>query len=86
MDEVGPVLAGIVIGLATHAVRPIWLKAVLIGALGIALGAAASWVSGELAVSWVYILIDTGQVIAASIMTGILVRVWLRRRPRSLAR
>ena len=79
MDEVFPVLAGIVVGLATHAVRPIWLKAFLIGSLGIALGAAASWLSGELAVSWVYVFIDAGQVVGAGIMTGILVRVWLRR-------
>ena len=80
MDEVFPVLAGIVVGLATHAVRPIWLKALLIGSLGIALGAAASWLSGELAVSWVYVLIDAAQVLGTGIMTGILVRVWLRRR------
>jgi hypothetical protein len=78
MDEVFPVLAGIVVGLATHAVRPIWLKALLIGSLGIAVGAAASWLSGELAVSWVYIFIDAGQVVAAGIMTGILLRMWLR--------
>ena len=79
MDEVFPVLAGIVVGLATHAVRPIWLKALLIGSLGIALGAAASWLSGELAVSWVYVFVDAGQVVGAGIMTGVLVRVWLRR-------
>jgi len=80
MDEVFPVLAGIVVGLATHTVRPMWLKALLIGSLGIALGAAASWLSGELAVSWVYVLIDAAQVLGTGIMTGILVRVWLRRR------
>ena len=79
MDEVFPVLAGIVVGLATHAVRPIWLKALLIGSLGIAAGGAASWLSGELAVSWVYIFIDAGQVVAVGIMTGILLRMWLRR-------
>jgi len=78
MDEVFPVLAGIVIGLVTYPVRVIWL--------GIALGAVAGWVSGELAISWVYVLIDTGQVVAASVMTGVLVRVWLRRRARSGAR
>ncbi len=79
MDEVFPVLAGVVVGLATHAVRPLRLKVLLIGSLGLALGAAASWLSGELAVSWVYIFIDAGQVVGAGIMTGILVRVWLRR-------
>ncbi len=86
MDEVFPVLAGVVIGLATHAVRPAWLKASVIGALGIVVGVTASWVSGEVAVSWVYILVDIGQVVAASAMTGILVTVWRRRRARSVAR
>ena len=86
MDEVFPVLAGIVIGLACHAVRPFWLKATLIGALGIVVGVTASWVSGELAVSWVYLLIDTAQTLAVAILTGVLVKVWLRRRARSLAR
>ncbi len=53
---------------------------------GIALGTLASWISGELAVSWVYLLVDAGQVIAAAIMTGVLARIWLRRRVRDLAR
>jgi hypothetical protein len=83
MNEVFPVLAGIAIGLATHAVRPIWFKALLIGSLGIALGAAASWLSGELAVTWVYVFFDAAEVVAVGIMTGILVKVWLRRTDRA---
>ena len=80
MDEVFPVLAGVALGLATSAVRAIWLKAVLIVVLGVAIGWIASWISGELAFSWFYILIDTAQVIGASVLTGILVTVWIRRR------
>jgi hypothetical protein len=86
MDEIFSVLAGIVIGRATCAMRPIWLQVTLVAVLGIGLGVVASWGSGELAISWVYVLIDTGQVVAASIMTGVLVRAWLGRRARSLAR
>jgi hypothetical protein len=55
------------------------LRAVLVTVLGVALGALASWVSGELAISWTYILIDSAQVIVAAVMTSILVRVWQRR-------
>lgn len=84
MDEVFPVLAGIVLGLIT-APTSRWLRGVLIPVLGLALGALASWVSGELAISWTYILIDSAQVIAAAVMTSILVRVWQRRRARRLA-
>jgi hypothetical protein len=86
MEEVFPVLSGIVLGLATHAVRPVWLKAVLIAVLGVAAGFTAAWVSGELAVSRAYLLIDISQVVGAAVMTGVLVRVCLRRRARSLAR
>ena len=46
----------------------------------------ASWVSGELAISRIYVLIDAAQVGAAGVMTAVLVRVWRRRRERSLAR
>jgi len=78
MDEVFPALAGIVLGLITYPASP-WLRAVLVAVLGVALGALASWVSGELAISWTYILIDSAQVIVAAVMTSILVRVWQHR-------
>ena len=87
MDEVFPVLAGIGLGLATGAVRANWSKGLLIAVLGLAIGATASRVSGELAISWVYVLIDTAQVVGASVLTGILVTVWVRRRrARAIAR
>ena len=85
MEEVFPILAGVVVGLATVRVRPLWLNIALVGALGLTFGTMASWVSGELASSWIYPLIDTAQVIAASVMTAFLVKVW-RLRVRSLAR
>jgi hypothetical protein len=86
MEEVFPVLGGIVIGLATHPVGARWLRALLIGVLGVVVGACASWVSGELAVSWIYLLVDIAQVLVAAIMTGALVTVWLRRRARAVSR
>jgi hypothetical protein len=87
MDEVLPVLAGIALGLATSAVRASWLRIPLIAVLGLTVGATASWISGELAISWVYVLIDTAQVVGASVLTGILLTVWVRRRrARSAAR
>ncbi len=86
MDEVFPVLAGIVVGMATERVHPMWLRGCLVAVLALALGAIASWVSGELAISRIYVLIDAAQVGAAAVMTAVLVRVWRRRRERSLAR
>jgi hypothetical protein len=84
MEEVFPVLAGVVLGLVTFALGP-RLKIVAVGVLSVALGALAAWISGELSVSWIYLLIDTAQVAVAAVMTGVLVAVWLRRRTRKLA-
>ena len=86
MDEVFPVVAGVVLGLITYRVSPLWMKTAMIGVLGVSIGALASWVSGELAVSWVYVLVDTGQVVLAAVMTALLVRAWLRRAARSPGR
>jgi hypothetical protein len=85
MDEVFPVLAGVVLGLATFTLRRMWLRVAVVGILGVGLGAAASWISGELAVSRFYVLVDAAQVIVAAFLTGVLVRYWLRRRARSVA-
>jgi hypothetical protein len=86
MDEVFPVLAGIVVCMATHRAHPMWLRACLVAVLALAFGAIASWVSGELAISWIYVLIDLAQVGAAAIMTAVLVGMWRRRYARSMAR
>ena len=85
MDEVFPVLAGIALGLVTSTLRTRWLGASAIGILGVALGVVASWISGELAVSWLYILVDTAQVGVATLLSRVLVRLWLRRRAQSIA-
>ena len=85
MDEVFPVLAGIALGLATSTLRLKWLGAAAIGILGAALGVVAAWISGELAVSQLYLLVDTAQVIVAAVLSRILVRLWLRHRARSVA-
>ncbi len=45
--------------------------------------AVASWISGELAVSAVYILIDAAQVLGASLATWALAAAWRRRSARA---
>ena len=79
MEEVFPVLAGIIVGLVTERIPSTTLRAVLIVVLGIAFGIAASWLAGELAISWIYVLIDTAQVIVAAVATVVLIRMWRRR-------
>jgi hypothetical protein len=85
MEEVFPVLAGIALALATCSVRSKRLRAIWVVFLGLVLGATASWVSGELAVSWIYVVIDAAQVVGAAVMTVALVEAW-RRRSRWMAR
>jgi hypothetical protein len=79
MAEVFPVLAGIVVGLATHQLASGAWRAMLIVVGSLGLGALATWIAGELAVSWVYVLIDAGQVALAAVLTVVAVTVWRRR-------
>jgi hypothetical protein len=79
MDEVFPVLAGVVIGLGIHRFIPRRLKALVLGVLSVAFGVLASWVSGELAISAAYLVIDIGQVALVGVMTWGLATGWQRR-------
>jgi hypothetical protein len=86
MDEVFPVLAGVIVGLVVPTlVSPPHVRWVALVALSVVLGSVATWISGELAISAVYLLIDIAQVLGAAIATAVLVGVWRRRRsPRTL--
>jgi uncharacterized membrane protein YeaQ/YmgE (transglycosylase-associated protein family) len=82
MDEVFPVLAGVIVGLVVPTVvssssNVRWIVLVV---LSVVLGVVASWISGELAISAAYLLIDIAQVLGAAIATTVLVGVWRRRR------
>ena len=79
MEEVFPVLAGVVVGLALHPIASKWLRAVIMVVGSIGFGAVASWMSGEIAVSSAYLLIDTAQVFGAGALTVGLVVRWRRR-------
>jgi hypothetical protein len=47
--------------------------------LSVGCGAAASWISGELAVSMGYVAIDTAQVSVAALLMWTLAARWRRR-------
>ena len=81
MDEVFPVLAGVIVGLVIPTVvSSSSVRWIVLVALSVVLGAVASWISGELAISVAYVLIDIAQVLGAAIATMVLVGVWRRRR------
>jgi hypothetical protein len=57
MDELFPVVSGVVLGIVVAGVRPSLLPWVGVS-LSIALGLAATALSGELAIGWEYLLVD----------------------------
>ncbi len=79
MDEVFPVLAGVALGLGLSQLAPRWLRLAVLTGLATLFGVAASWISGELAISWGYAILDVGQVLASGVMTTLLAARWRRR-------
>jgi hypothetical protein len=81
MHEVFPVLAGVIVGLVVPTVvsrsNVRWIALV---ALSVGFGVVATWISGELAISAAYLLVDIAQALGAAIATAVLVGVWRRRR------
>ena len=78
MEEVFPVTAGVVLGLVIAYLVPGRLRGWVLGVFGVLVGFTASLISGELAVSWLYVLVDVAQVLVAGTMTWLLVARWPR--------
>jgi hypothetical protein len=78
MEEVFPVGSGVVLGLVVAYLAPSRLRGWVLGCFSVLIGALAAWVSGELAISRVYLLIDTAQVLVAGAMTWFLAARWGR--------
>ena len=79
MDEIFPVLTGVVLGFIIARMKSGWLRNTTLVVASLAIGLCASWVSGELAVSAWYVVVDCAQVLAAAVMIAVLVKVWSRR-------
>jgi hypothetical protein len=78
MEEVFPVGSGIVLGLVVAYLASGQLRGWILAAGSVLIGAAASWITGELAVSWLYLLVDIGQVLVAGALTWSLALPWRR--------
>jgi hypothetical protein len=78
MEEIFPVGAGVLLGLVIGWLVPGRLRGWVLAVGSLVIGAAASWASGELAVSWLYLLVDIGQVLLAGTLSWILVARWGR--------
>ena len=78
MEEVLPVGSGVVLGLVVAYLVSGRLRGWILAVGSVLIGAMASWVSGELAVSWLYLVVDIGQVLVAAALTWTLAARWHR--------
>ena len=76
MDEMFPVAAGAVLGLVVASLIRGRVRIWILSGSSVLLGMTASWLSGELAVSWIYLWFDIAQVLAAAAMTWLLWARW----------
>lgn len=76
MYEAFPILGGLVTGLIASQLKGNRLKGIVIALLSITIGFAASTVSGELEMSWGYVILDIAQVLVAAVVVTIAVAYW----------
>jgi hypothetical protein len=78
MEEIFPVGSGVVLGLVIAYLASGRLRGWILATGSVLIGVTASWLSGELAVSWLYLLVDIGQVLVAGALTWTLALRWRR--------
>ena len=79
MQEVFPIAAGAIIGLAVQWVRGPRLRAAALVILCLIFGALASFISGELEVSLGFISVDTVLVFVGALLAVGALALWRRR-------
>ncbi len=81
MGELFPIAVGVVVGCLVQFIRIQRLRVVALLAVSLLAGLLASYVSGELLISWGYVAIDIAEVGAAAIATaGLFILVQRRSR------
>jgi hypothetical protein len=78
--EILAIVAGVVIGLiaARLSSTPLKIAAIITGS--VAVGVIVSSISGELSISWGFLVFDIGQVLIAAAVTMTLSALWRNRR------
>jgi len=84
VNEVFPVVAGVLSALLVWKYVAVRLWAVALGACGVIFGTIAAFISGELFISWVFLVIDTALVLLSAIATAAIATwlQWYRRQAR----
>jgi hypothetical protein len=78
--EILAIVAGVVIGLIVAHLSSTALKIATIIMGSVAVGAIVSSISGELSISWGFLVFDIGQVLIAAAVAMTLSAVWRNRR------
>ena len=82
MGELFPVLAGVCIGFVVQRIASVRMRNSALFVLSILAGFTASYISGELFVSWDFLLFDIPLVFLGAVVTS-LVLAWQHSRPLS---
>ena len=82
MYEILAIMAGVVIGLIAQRLPSLLLKIATIVAGSVAVGAIVSSISGELSISWGFLVFDIGQVLTAAAVAVVLSALWTHQRSR----
>jgi hypothetical protein len=82
VNEIFPVMAGVLVGLIAMRIASVQMRAVAVVVLSVIFGVAASSISGELAISWEFILVDIPLVLASAVVTIFAVRRVFASNPR----
>jgi hypothetical protein len=78
VNEVFPVGAGVLSALLVWKYVPVRFRVFGLAACGLIFGVVAALISGELFVSWIFLVIDTALVLLAGAVTTALVAGWQR--------
>ena len=79
MSELFPILAGLAIGLVVQRISGSQRRAVALFLLSVLAGLTASFISGELFVSWDFLLFDIPLVFASAVALTLAIGWWRRR-------
>lgn len=79
MQELFPIVGGVLIGLGVQQIRNLRVRAIVLVALCLLVGALASFLSGELEVSWGFISVDALLVWGGALAAILVSTLWRRR-------
>mgnify|MGYP001332608796 FL=1 len=74
MHEIFPVVAGVLVGVIAMRIASLQVRTIVIALLSVPFGVAASAVSGELALSWEFVLVDIPLVAISALATVFVLR------------